>query len=399
MKDYPFPPETGSAIVAYNNIKALSKKHSISIICKGVQKERGDIAELGEHVEFVSDIEFTNLGGIFSLIKMVRSVFLMLLGVPTLVSMDILHRMRERVNELTKLNTYDAILMYEMYSIQYCPPSSYKKVVVNIEDPQSIRLSRIKELPVWPIYQRIKLLIYQKITENYERQILPRMAKVLVLSESDMCDMIKQGGYDNLECVSYGVTKKAVKEIIEYESRTEGMIVFSGNMYHPANIDGALFFLENIYSLVLFECPYATLWIVGANPDTRIGKAAARFGQSVIVTGRVNDISEYLQYAMVSICPVRLKIGVQTKILEALSWGTPVVATSAGNSGVCGSNGIDLWIEDEPDKFAKRVAELLRGQGWLKRSEKGRQFVTECFSWERSATELERHLERILVVD
>jgi glycosyltransferase involved in cell wall biosynthesis len=108
-------------------------------------------------------------------------------------------------------------------------------------------------------------------------------------------------------------------------------------------------------------------------------------------------MQEYLRRAKVSICPVRLKIGVQTKILEALSWGTPVVTTSAGNSGIGGCSGSELWVEDEPNIFASRVVSLLRGEGWNQLSEKGRKLAENGFSWERSAMAIEQHIRRIQI--
>ena len=97
-----------------------------------------------------------------------------------------------------------------------------------------------------------------------------------------------------------------------------------------------------------------------------------------------------------SICPVRLKIGVQTKILEALSLGTPVVTTSAGNSGIEGRSGCHFRIEDDPQQFANRVVELLQGIGWSKLSEEGRWLVEREFSWEGSNVQLERYLEAVI---
>jgi glycosyltransferase involved in cell wall biosynthesis len=88
---------------------------------------------------------------------------------------------------------------------------------------------------------------------------------------------------------------------------------------------------------------------------------AGSLGEHVVITGKVDDVSEYLRQAVVSICPVRLKVGVQTKILEALTFGTPVVTTSAGNSGIAGRSGEEMWVEDDPRNFAFRVVSLLRG--------------------------------------
>jgi len=384
MTSYPFPPRAGDAIVAYNSIKELSKKHSVYFICRDVVKELGDFAEFVEQIEFVRPKKIAWFMHFF------HSAFYMLLGIPIIIT-----EMQKRVKKLIECNKFDVILLYGIGSIPYCPPAYYKKVIVNIEDPQSIKLRRMKGLPVCSLWEKAKLSVLEKLNEHYEKSFLPKIAKVVLLSEEDAKDMREKGKYENIGRVSYGINKQSIEEIVSFEERTEGMIVFSGNMFHLPNVDGALFFLRHIFSLVLQEYSTAVLWIVGAEPDTRIRDAAACFGEHVVITGRVNDMQEYLQRAKVSICPVRLKIGVQTKILEALSWGTPVVTTIAGNSGIGGCSGSELWVEDEPKIFASRVVALLRGEGWRQLSEKGRKLVEENFSWERSAMELEQYLIRI----
>ena len=183
-----------------------------------------------------------------------------------------------------------------------------------------------------------------------------------------------------------------------YKARKK-TIIFSGNMYHPPNVDGAIFLLKDIFPLIIQQHPHAILWIVGANPDNRIYKAAEKFGDNVVVTGRVENIDDYIKCSTVSICPVRLKIGVQTKILEALSWGTPVVTTSAGNSGINGVTGTHLWVEDTPELIAKRVCDLLKGHDWPKLSKQGRLLVTENFSWKGSVAHLEQHIVSSVVPD
>lgn len=389
MASCPFPSQVGSAIVAYNNIKEISKNHSIYFICFDAPKERGDFDK------FVVQIEVVRSKKVPRLIQLFRNVFYMLFGIPAFITASKSHEMQTLVKDLIERNKFDALLLYEISAIQYCPPSIYNKMIVNIENPQSINLNRIRRLPIWSLWQKVKLFVHARLTERFENRYLPKMAKVLLLSEADMQDMREQGGYDNIGCVSYGVNKRSIKEIVGYEGRSEGMIIFSGTMFHPPNVDGALFFLQQIFPVVLQEYSTAILWIIGAEPDMRIRDAATCFGEHVVITGRVNDMSEYLQRAKVSICPVRLKIGVQTKILEALSWGTPVVTTSAGNSGIGGCSGNELWVEDEPNIFASRVVSLLRGEDWQQLSEEGRKLVEERFSWERSAMELEQHIVRI----
>jgi polysaccharide biosynthesis protein PslH len=385
----PFPPRTGSSIVAYNCMKYLSKSHSLSLVCLQSAKDSVEVPGFAESAEFVYHRQVPRS------VRIWQRRFDKLAGIPSSVSDVQSKAMIVKVREAIERGNFDAILLFEMNAIQYCPPSWYHKIVVNIEDPPSIKLSRITELPIWSSWQRLNLSLVAQITRHYEKQHLPGMGKVILLSEADMQDMQEQGGYDNLGVVSYGIDKTPENTILGYESRTEGMIVYSGNMFHPPNVDGALYFLENIFPVVLQEYSTATLWIVGTDPDMRIRKKATRFGEHVVITGRVDQVSGYLRRARVSICPVRLKIGCQTKILEALSCGTPVVTTSAGNSGIQGSSGKELWVEDEPIAFAGRVVALLRGENWRGLSEEGRRLVEARFSWERSGMALEQHLRGV----
>jgi glycosyltransferase involved in cell wall biosynthesis len=383
----PFPPRAGSAIVAYNSLKYLSEYHDIDFLCLKNVKEKIEIPEFFKNTEFV--YQESNLW----ILKVLRITFYMFLGIPPFVSEFISKKMKRRVKEVIENGKFDAILLFEMNAIQYCPSSYYGKIIVNIEDVQSLRSSRMAMLKVMSFWQKIRKLVYAKITESYEKKILPQMCKVILLSESDMREMQKNREYDNIGFMPYGVDSLSIKNVIDFEKRTEGMIVLSGNMFHPPNVDGALYFLNKIFPLVLENYSNAVLWIVGADPDKRIKKAAEFFGEHVVITGRVNDMSDYLKRARVSVCPVKLKIGVQTKILEALSCGTPVVTTSAGNSGVGGISGKELWVEDKPDIFANRVVSFLRGENWYQFSNSGRELVEKKFSWKNSVEQLNQYIK------
>lgn len=391
MANYPFPPLTGSSIIAYNSMKHLSSRHLIDLICLKPTTGIAESAEFVERVEFITQKKKSKFSKAFCYLLH------MLIGEPPLVSAFASKTMTNRVKDVIKSGEFDAALVFEMNAIQYFPSSSFYRLFVNIEDPQSIKLSRMARLSVWSLWQKTKLFMLARSTMRYENRILHKMAKVFLLSKADIIDMQKQGAYKNLAYVPYGVAQRDPPEIKNFENREEA-IVFSGNMFHPPNIDGGLFLLNEIFPLILREYPSAILWIVGANPDSRIYESAEGFGKQVVITGRVDDVTDFIKRARVSICPVRLKVGVQTKILEALSCGTPVVTTSAGNGGVGGMTGTHLWVEDDARLLAKRVCDLLRGRDWNKISNEGRRLVADHFTWEGSVAQLEHHLETIATI-
>ena len=397
MKSYPFPPRTGSQIVAYNYIKHLSKKHLISLVCLQNFKSKRNKNHKVAPAEFVEYLELLPIKMLSPTIKWARSLLSYLIkGDSPLISAHSSKQMEDKVRGLIEDGNFDAILAFELGTIQYCPPSCFHKLIVNIEDPQSIKLNRMRELPIWSLWQKTKLTVNAKLTERYEQKFLHKLAKVILLSESDMRDMCSIKTFGNLTYMPYGVELKNALENIDYKMR-EKTIIFSGNMYHPPNVDGILYFLKDIFPLVLKKHPLAVLWIVGSNPDSRIHKEATKYGKQVVITGTVDDITVYIKSAAVSICPVRLKIGVQTKLLEALSLGTPVVTTSAGNSGIGGESGVHLWVEDEPHNFALRVVSLLNGYDWKELSNEGKKLVSERFTWETNVAEFDQYLESLVI--
>lgn len=385
MSNYPFPPRTGSSIVAFNSLKFLSKNHSVDLVCL---RPMDKIIHPAEYVDYLDVIEHAKFS---VLIKWMRYFFYILLGKPPSISSYASKAMNLKIQKKIKEEKYDILLLFEMSAIQYCPATCFHRLVVNIEDPQSIKIDRMAQLPILSPLQKFKLLALSKFTAHYENQVLHKVAKVLLLSKADVQDMNRYGSFTNLAHVPYGVHEKNSSDILSFEDRDK-IILYSGNMFHPPNVDGILFFISDILPLILQVHPTTKLQIVGADPDSRIYKAAAIYGKQIVITGKVASVDNYIRRAAVSVCPVRLKIGVQTKILEALSWGTPTVTTSAGNSGLDATTGTHLWVEDDAYMFAKRVCDLLHGIDWKKLSLEGRRLVSERFTWKGSIAHLEQHL-------
>lgn len=386
MAHYPFPPRTGSTIVAYHSIKRLSRVHEIHMLCLYRPAETGDLPDL------VSKLDFIGRSRVSRPWQWLRYALYVPGGYPIPIVKHKSSRMRERILELDASEKFDGILMFEMSAIQYCPALHYGKLIAHIEDPMSIKLSRMRSLPTCSLLHKSIFGISAALFARYEKRTLPRLARVLLLSQADIEDMRSERNLNNLAWVPYAIDQSMSVMSLRRGERTAGTIIFSGNMDHLPNVDGALFFLRSVFPLVLEKYPSATLRIVGANPSRQIRNAATPFRERVEITGKVADIAEHLRRAIVSVCPVRLKIGTQTKVLEAMCCGTPVVTTSAGNSGVEGISGIHLWVEDDPHLFALRVVALLEGEQWAKLSEGGRTLLDERFSWKHSVKMLEAQL-------
>jgi len=151
-------------------------------------------------------------------------------------------------------------------------------------------------------------------------------------------------------------------------------------MSYLANADAARWFACEVWPLVRRACPDARLFLVGKDPGPRVRSLA---GADVVVTGRVDDVSGYFRRARVFVCPLRVGSGTRLKILEAFSWGVPVVSTGLGSSGIEARDGEHVLLADDPQGFARKVLDVLGDDGLARRlGEAGRELVRSRYTWE-----------------
>ena len=135
-------------------------------------------------------------------------------------------------------------------------------------------------------------------------------------------------------------------------------VVFCGVMDYGPNDEGVRWFLEAIWPIVRRARPDARFTVAGRSPSKSL-LAAADADSSVTVTGAVPSVQPYLWQSALSVAPLRRARGVQTKVLEAVAAGLPVVATDAVMSGLPREVKVSCVKEDDPGRFAQAVIGLL----------------------------------------
>lgn len=132
-------------------------------------------------------------------------------------------------------------------------------------------------------------------------------------------------------------------------------LLFIGNFAHRPNEDAVLFFLREVYPLLLQQLPNLSLDIIGANPSPNI---TAYNSEEVRIRGYVPDIEPDLRDRRVFIAPLRFGAGIKGKVGEAMAYGIPVVTTSVGAEGFGLTHGLDVMIADDPASFALAIKQL-----------------------------------------
>jgi len=82
--------------------------------------------------------------------------------------------------------------------------------------------------------------------------------------------------------------------------------------------------------------------------------------EQIVKHGLVDDLDAVYKKSKVAICPMLTGTGIKVKVLEALSYGIPVVTTRRGVDGLMNkiNNGC-IWV-DSPEDFAAEIRALLQ---------------------------------------
>jgi polysaccharide biosynthesis protein PslH len=171
-------------------------------------------------------------------------------------------------------------------------------------------------------------------------------------------------------------------------------IVMTGLMHYRPNIDGALYFLREIFPHILASRPEMVFYIVGAGASEELKRLA---GPNVVVTDTVPDVRPYVRKAAVFVVPLRMGGGTRLKVLEGLAMEKAVVSTSLGCEGIDVTDGEQLLIMDDPRAFADAVLALLNDQTRARTlGRQGREFVERQYKWETVVNRLENFYDRLL---
>ena len=167
-------------------------------------------------------------------------------------------------------------------------------------------------------------------------------------------------------------------------------LVFVGGFQHPPNVDAVIWFVREVFPHVRAALPEIVVHVIGSKAPPEILELAhdgAAVG-GVVVHGFVENLEPFMDGCRISVAPLRYGAGVKGKVNMAMSYGLPVVATSAAVEGMHVRAGADVeqpdvLVADTPEEFAAAIVRLHNDAAlWKKLSENGLHNVREHFSFD-----------------
>lgn len=229
--------------------------------------------------------------------------------------------------------------------------------------------------------ERVEAWIEWLRTVRYENKVARQVDKSIVMSNTDATRLHQLYPYADISVVPNGVDGAYFHNPLP-DKTDSATLVFTGSMDYDPNVQGILFFCQQVLPLIQQEYPDVRLFIVGKRPKVVVKQLADKHPDTVIVTGTVNDVRPYLRRATISVVPLLNGSGTRLKILEAMAMQKAVVSTSVGCEGLEVTHGQDILIADTPNAFAKATLWLLRDSTVRQRiASQSYKLVQKWYNW------------------
>ena len=132
--------------------------------------------------------------------------------------------------------------------------------------------------------------------------------------------------------------------------RLDNILLFVGSLFYSPNVQGLIWFIENVFPAFQKRYADARLLVVGRNPGEELKNLCSRT-QGISLYPDVADMKEYYQKARAVVVPLLSGGGTRIKILEAALAGRPVLSTPVGAEGLDLENGRDLFLFRDSKEF------------------------------------------------
>ena len=196
---------------------------------------------------------------------------------------------------------------------------------------------------------------------DMELKSLRMVDKVWVCSKQDrerLCDL--SGGRTVADVIPNGIPRFEIipEKLIDQPAMTSGKptLLFIGHLNYLPNIEAARRLATQILPRLQATLGGASLIIAGRSPNRVLNDLAAL--PDVELIANPEDLSELYCRAHLTIVPLMTGGGTRLKILEAMAWGLPVVATRLAAEGLELVDGVDIDFADSDEELAACAAAL-----------------------------------------
>jgi polysaccharide biosynthesis protein PslH len=352
----PWPPRDGGSFATLAMARGLCKSGArVTVLAMNTSKHPIVEQDIPENIRQEMDLHLipVNTG-----VNFFKAAFdLIDPGLPYIARRFLNRHFKKKLMELLSTEAFDVVQLEGLYLTPYISDirkSSNARIVFrphNVEHEIWYDLSRNETHLLNQLYLRV---IAKKV-KGLESRMMNHYDLLVPITERDLSAFQSLGNQKPSLVCPTGVSHADLPET-ELHKDVDSLFYIGALDWKP-NREGLMWFLHKVWTPLKSKHPDLIFRIAGRNaPDWLIDNLNI---QDILYEGEVEDSAEFMSRGGIMIAPLFSGSGLRIKILEAMSLGVPIVATSASARGLPLNHKEHLMIADTADQFAAALANLL----------------------------------------
>ena len=376
---FPYPLEKGDKLRAFYHIVELSKKHEV--ILAAVSDKQLTDEDLDALKPFCKKILVHNFSKARLIGNLSKAFFN---GKPFQVEYFYADEFKDRIAKVIEEDKPHAIFCQLVRMAEYVKDVKQIPKTLDYQDAFSKGLERLAKST--SIFKKLPVRMEWKRMLRYEGDIFDSFEHKIIISEQDR-KLIPHPKHDEITIIPNGVD---LSFYVPQQREKKYELIFAGNMNYPPNVESALYIAQKVMPLLWKKKPDANFVIAGATPANEILKLQS---DKIHITGWVDDIREPFAESRIHLAPMLISIGLQNKILQAMSMKIPCIVSTLANNAIHAPTDDCLLIADSPEEYVEKIIALLNDNAlYDKLAENAYQFVHKNFDWSAIIAPLEKLL-------
>jgi len=260
----------------------------------------------------------------------------------------------KKLVEVLKNSDFDIVQIEMLYMSPYINTIrkySKAKIVLRAHNIEHLIWQRTAESERNPL-KKLYFRHLAKTLKVYEHNILSHYDGIVPITKKD-AEFFSGNSGKPVFPVSFGIKLNNLTS--QNPGQAENALFHIGAMNWMPNEEGIRWFLNEIWPGIHKKLPGLKLYLAGRSmPDWLTNLHL----NNVVVAGEVPDAAKFIRSKSISIAPLLSGSGIRIKIIESMSLGKAVIATSIGAEGINYTQGVNIMIADTPEDFLDAVAFL-----------------------------------------
>ncbi len=368
---FPYPLNKGDKLRVYFQLKYLAEKNEVHLIA--INETKVSDKHLDAISPFCKSIHIFVLPLHKRIIQLILSPFK---KIPLQVAFFYHNGIKKKIERLADEIKPEHIHCHLIRTTEYVKDIS--KINKSLDFMDAFAKGMEKRQVIEPnIFKRILFTYEKNKLYKYEAKVFHFIDKFCIISNQDK-NSIQSPRANEINIIPNGVDFESF-----YPKTLEKKydILFMGNLGYPPNIDAIQFLANEIIPLVIKHKPNIKLLIAGINAPKHIRKLHSK---NIDIIENFEDISDSIAISKIMLAPMKISIGLQNKILQAMAMKTPCIVSTLSNNAINAPNKKAIIEANTAVEFSKEIMELLNNEKKaLEIGQEGYKFVKENYSWEK----------------